>query len=199
MGVSVFLGAAKDVITSIGFIVAGSWTYLLFVRQRQRFPRAELAHKVAYVHVTDRQALVHVTVAVKNLGSVLIRLRQGYVQIQQVKPLPVDISNTLVAEGDPVGEGCTEVPWPLLGRRDCTWDSAPQEIEPGESEEFHFDFLIASEVQTIETYSYLRNMVKYDREIGWNHTTLCELECCRIDVNKTTEGRLDDDIKTRGR
>jgi hypothetical protein len=32
--------------TGFGIIVAGIWAYLRFIRQRDKFPKAELAHRV---------------------------------------------------------------------------------------------------------------------------------------------------------
>jgi flagellar biogenesis protein FliO len=32
--------------TSLAFIIGGAWTYLLFVRKRQRFPRAKIEHQI---------------------------------------------------------------------------------------------------------------------------------------------------------
>jgi hypothetical protein len=67
--------------------------------------------------------------------------------------------------------------WPCLVDRECNWSKECREVEPGEIDEFHFDFVIPAHVQLVEIYSYIRNVKKQDREIGWNTTTvysLCE-------------------------
>lgn len=156
-------------------VIGGIWTYLLFVRQRQRFPRAEVEHEIAWSPLTNDQALVHVSVEVKNVGNSLIRLTDGYVQIQQVRPLESALESRIVSGIDPVEDGCAEIEWPLLGRRDCDWQDEPREIEPGETDGFPFDFVIAVSVATIEVYSHFRNVIRHDRPVGWNLTTLCEL------------------------
>lgn len=156
-------------------VIGGVWTYLLFVRQRQRFPRAEVEHEIAWSPLTNDQALVHVSVEVKNVGNSLIRLTDGYVQIQQVRPLESALESRIVSGIDPVEDGCAEIEWPLLGRRDCDWQDEPREIEPGETDGFPFDFVIPVSVATIEVYSHFRNVIRHDRPVGWNLTTLCEL------------------------
>lgn len=174
--------------TTIALIAAGIWSYLLFVRQRQRFPRAEVSHRVACLELMPDNLLVHVCVVVKNLGSVLIRLREGHVQVQKVRPLPPEMAKDLDIGADLVAEGCSEVEWPVVGRHNCNWSTAPHEVEPGESDEFHFDFTVPTSTQTVEVYSYFRNTLKGDREIGWNHTTLVELSECRIAPKRQIEG-----------
>jgi len=53
------------------------------------------------------------------------------------------------------------------------------EIEPGESEEFHFDFTIHQSVSRVLVYSYLENATKRRRrkkqKIGWQLSTVYEI------------------------
>lgn len=44
------------------------------------------------------------------------------------------------------------------------------EIEPGEIEQLHYDFFVASNIKAILVYSYFRNIQKSHR-VGWSLTT----------------------------
>ena len=68
-----------------------------------------------------------------------------------------------------------EVKWPLLGEVDLRGEKPGYEIEPSESDELHFDFVISSEVNTVVVYSYLKNVTKQGREIGWNTTSVYDI------------------------
>jgi hypothetical protein len=44
------------------------------------------------------------------------------------------------------------------------------EIEPGESEQLHYDFLVDKAIKTVLVYSYFQNIQK-NRRLGWSLTT----------------------------
>jgi hypothetical protein len=166
----------QAVATTVALFVGGAWTYTLFVRKRQRFPRATTEHSLEIKKLSSDLLLVHLAVRVKNLGEVLLQLSDSDVQLRQLMPLQAELERALIkkisAGQDSVAEGESEVDWPGLGHRECDWKDQPKEIEPGEDDEFHYDFVISSSVQVFSAYSYFTNVSKKAREIGWNRTTL---------------------------
>lgn len=166
----------KSAFTVLGLVVGGVWTYLLFVRKRERYPRAKITHSVTHYDLPGGDRLLHVVSSVTNVGGVLLSLVSGVTRVQQMLPAPDEFVR-IVGEGDdPVRNGGTEYPWPSLGERRTHWEKSPRELEPGESEEIHYDFVIDSEATTVEVYSYFKNSAKRRREIGWNLTTLYDLK-----------------------
>jgi len=81
---------------------------------------------------------------------------------------------------DPVPPRQPEYPWPLIGERIFERETCFREMEPGESDEILCDFVVDSDAQVVEVYSYLQNEQKEGREIGWHLTTLYDLEGQRI-------------------
>lgn len=162
----------QAIATIVALIVGGAWTYTLFVRKRQRFPRATLSHTVAIRNITPGFLLVHLVVRVQNIGEVLLELRDSDIQLRQIVPLDEKQAKEIAEGKDPVKTGDSEVDWPGIGRRECDWKERPTEIEPGEYDEFHYDFLIDSSVTTFSAYSYFGNITKKGKEIGWNCATL---------------------------
>lgn len=185
--------------TTLGVIAAGFWSWLLFVRQRQRFPRAEATHKITFIDLTPSLLLARITVAVENVGSVLIQLVDGYVEVYQIRPVQPALEDVLVSDRLPLQKGGTELDWPMIGRREFNPEAEPHEIEPSESDEYHFDFIIPSSVKTVAVYSYFRNTLKGKREIGWNHTTLCEVNRCGIDSAEPKEENKMAKVNTGGK
>lgn len=170
------LDTAQTIVTIAAMVVGGVWTYMLFVVRRQRHPRAELSHSVQTAEIAPGRRLVHVTVAVTNVGDVLVRLVSGCTRLQQVAPLSDDdLRSSIEAGRDPVPAGASEVEWPFLAERAYDWGGGPVEIEPGESETIHCDFVVTSDLRVAEVYTHLDNESKKRRKLGWCQTSLVEL------------------------
>jgi len=166
----------ESVFTVIAFVLSGAWAYTLFVRKRQRYPRARILHRITHKPISDDKVLLHVGVVISNPGEILISLVSLEVRIQQVLPPAAELLDLLSQGQKLVKQGESEVAWPLIESRELSFDEREIEIEPGERERIPFDFVIDAEVQTVEVYSYIKNEVKRDREIGWNLTTLYDLD-----------------------
>jgi hypothetical protein len=162
----------QAIATIVALIVGGAWTYILFVRKRQRFPRARVEHAVAIKPMSSKSLLVHLSVRIQNIGEVLLELVDSDIRLYQLVPVEGEIAEKIDKGEDPVPKGESEIDWPPLGQRECDWKQSPIEIEPGEYDEFHYDFVIASSVATFSAYSHFRNVVKKRRKIGWNWTTI---------------------------
>lgn len=173
---------AQGVITSGAIIVSGFWACHLFVRRRQKYPRASISHHIAHVALEEGKLLLCVSTNITNLGEILLSLVRIETRIQQVLPLPHEVQACIALNGNPVPAGATEVSWPILDSHEVELKS--YEIEPGESQEYQHDFILDSPVKAVKVYSYIKNAAKHDREIGWDATTLYDLE-------QTKDGPMD--------
>ena len=162
-------------IVSIAIVVGGIWTYILFVRKRQKYPRANITHGVEHWPIADGKTLLRVTVNISNECEILLPLVSGFTRVQQMMPWPPKLLESIRCNKEFIKEGQTEVEWPLLKQRSFPFDRREREIEPGETDELHFDFIIDSDVQVIAVYSYLKNAKKRRRDIGWNATSIYDL------------------------
>ncbi len=167
--------SVEAIITALGILVGGWWTYTLFVRKREDYPRAKLIHQVIQRGLPEGKRLLHVINRVTNTGQVLLSLDFGFCRVQQVLPIPAEFADALQRGEDPVEAGKTEYPWPLLAERDFRWERSPRELEPGESEDVFCDFVVDPDTEVVEIYAYLKNKEKVEREIGWNLTTLYDV------------------------
>jgi len=82
-------------------------------------------------------------------------------------PLASKVLDSINRGDDPVEEGRTEIQWPLIEFREEKWKTGECHTEPGESEEFRYDFVVDQEVQTVRVYSYFKNITQRRREKGW--------------------------------
>lgn len=178
---STFLAKSKQIaeileslVTIAAIIVGGVWTYWLFVKKRQKYPHAKTIHEVVHKYLPGKKLWIRVTVTITNLGDVLLSLTSGEVFVQQILPLissseeSVKLLEKEQKEKDVV---CREIEWPGYVR-EFKWEKERFEIEPGESDQISCDFILDDGVKTIRVYSYLKNVSKGKREIGWRLTTI---------------------------
>jgi hypothetical protein len=160
---------AQAIVTIIGVVVAGTWTYWLFVRRRQVFPRATLVQRIFSRSASDGYILISVDVEVVNRGDVVLRLVSGRTYLHQLVPLPANVlakvstrSSELVH--DPVVTG-----WTLMGLavEQAGKGQYLAELEPNESVPFHYDFVVNSSVQVVSVFSHFDNEAKRKRRLGW--------------------------------
>ena len=171
---------AQSVFTSAALIIGGIWTYLLFVKNRLNYPKAEISHEISYHQLDEKQCLIHLIVRVKNIGDTLIELGTTKSWIEQIIPVPEAIKEKMNGE-NLIDDNNTEIGWPCAyggGEIEKTWEEKEAEIEPGETEFYHFEFILDEPISLIKIYSYIKNKKKKRKngEIGWSKTTLYSLD-----------------------
>jgi hypothetical protein len=145
---------------------------------------------------------------IKNTGDVLFRAADGttvgcpngsvhYAELRLRQVLPVQ--GALAGIGDascaPVREGGAEIEWPQLDRKEWCVEKHPFELEPGESDPLHADFIVPANVSVVQFYFYVHNPKKKD--IGWACTKFYDfkgsIEVTEMaDKKESTESRLNE-------
>jgi hypothetical protein len=168
------LGLAESFAKIAALIVGGSWTYLLFIKKRTAFPRAEVVHTCAAYPIDGQRSVLRVTLTVKNKSDVLLQIISGRVLVQQIAPFAdaaAELPMGFAGQGDTF-----EYSWPPIGDRVFEYASDRYlEVEPGESDAIDFDVFIEGTVRVVQIYSYLKNVTKKNRELGWNCTSIHRL------------------------
>jgi len=166
----------KEFFTTLAIIVGGIWSYMLFVKKRQKFPRANISHQISHIPISNNKILLSIRTTISNTGDVLLSLESGINRVQQILPLSGEMLDSINKGKDPVPSGKTEIDWPLIGERNLNWEKGKFEIEPGENDKICCDFIIDKNVQIVSVYSYLKNIKKHCRDIGWGLTTIYNLK-----------------------
>ena len=161
------LSLVGTIAISLGVIAGGVWTYIIYRRERRKFPKANLSHKVRAVQLTDDKVCVHTSVTIKSVGDVMLEIRSAHNVVYQIQPLDDQMQQRLRSGGKLYDEVGKEIAWTEIGRRDLDITGTPLEIEPGEEDTIHFDVIICSDAKVVQVYTYFENVVKRKREIGW--------------------------------
>jgi hypothetical protein len=148
-----FLHYSKDAFASLesifkvlAFLVAGYWTYRLFVKKREKFPRAKLKHTVSFWDGSETGRIIRVALLVENDSDVLLQIPAGHTWVQQMKPWPEEEIKSFTAEQQAEMQASgteddslratlsksVEIKWPLIAERNFRGE---REIEPKESDE----------------------------------------------------------------
>ncbi len=159
----------NEICLTLTIIIGGVWTYLRFIRGRLCFPQAKLIHEISEVTIEESKILVRVTLIVKNIGNTLIPVPTCDTKIQQIKPLPSELSGKLANNAIYI-DNYAEIKWPTIDMRTVVIKS---EIEPNETDEYVFDFVIDNNIETILIYSYVPNIKKMN--FGWPCSTIYTL------------------------
>lgn len=163
----------ESLITAGGIVVGGLWTFRLFVKNRLNQPRADVQHEVAVRHLGAERLLIHVAVKVHNESPILMKITSGKVQLIPMLPPAAGLKQLLESGKGLRESGSGELSWPDTQELDFHWEEEKRhEIEPQESDEFHFDFIAPHSLRTFQIYSYVKNIAKPNKEIGWSVQTI---------------------------
>lgn len=167
---------AQAITTTAAIFAGGVWTYFRFIKNRLRYPKAEVHHDIFSRELTAGKTLIHVVMTVVNRGDVLLPVSHAWTRLLKIAPVSGGLAKTLEENLDPIPEGEAEIEWPEIGCREVQFEKGQAEIEPGEVEKFHFDFIFDSGVQVVEIYSYFENSRKKKRgPMGWALTSIYDL------------------------
>lgn len=166
----------SNAITGVAVIIGAIWAYWRFVRERTRWPRAEIDICFTQRSLGEGTVLLNVKVKVKNEGRGLMELTKLRLDLHQVSPLGEAIRRK-IERGTQFEPDSVEANWPLIAQHVCNWEDGTAELEPGETDEFGFDFFLDSEVETVFLYVYLDNVAKKrgNRALGWAVTELHDI------------------------
>jgi len=190
-------GIIQALTTSIAIVIGGVWTYLIFVRQRLNFPKVVIELITENHILPDGNRLVHAEVAINNVGNILLRSNYAELRIRQVLPVH-DVIKTTIDDGkNPVMEDGTKIEWPMLCGREWKWEKGDFEIEPGESDSLHTDYIIPDNVEVVEFYCYISNFKKKRSKLGWTLTQIHKFHTERKTMTDKTQNKVKNNQQQR--
>lgn len=177
---SQILSVAVDFATIGALIVGGIWTYNLFIKNRQEMPWAHIEHSIQTVLLHNGLILVRVDVALKNIGNVLLPVTNQVTRIQQVKPLKKGFAQDIANRENLYIGNETDISWPLIDKHERKFVDVKVHLEPKETRVFNHDFLIESDIEVIQIYSYVMNERDPEKRLSWEVTSFIELDDSQI-------------------
>jgi hypothetical protein len=168
------ISQAKDIsdiiknIFEVGAIITGGiWAYMLFISQRQRFPSVKISHRISHRSIGADRLLLNVEVDICNDGKILLGIPSLTTRIRRVKPVDYGLLQHIDQGHEIVPDRRMNVEWPVIKEKKLEWKVVIYELEPGEYEQFHYDFIVDKNVETLQVFTFLPNRLKADRGIGW--------------------------------
>lgn len=175
--------AIQSLTVAIGIFIGGIWAYWLFYKHRQKNPRANLSHEISHKILPDDKILLQFSVKVINVGNVIISLNKCDIRVQRVLPVNDKIHESIMnnKENYYLEEKNNnldyEINWPILKYIERQCEDGMCEVEPSETEQLCFDFILDSNIETISIYTHFVNKsMKGKNEIGWSLTTIYDLK-----------------------
>lgn len=162
----------KSITEGAAIIIAGIWTYEVYIKNRYDYPYPKIQQRVKYYSLGNGYNYLSVFVTVSNEGKTKLDLSSGTILVRKVLPLSSSIEkiiskssvkdiqagkNVSVDESDKLFiDKSQRVGWTTLGER--TWKDnlrgKMHEFEPGQTREIQFDFLFQDDVEVVEVISY---------------------------------------------
>lgn len=171
-----WIESAQAIVTILGIIVGGAWTYILFIKDRQDLPQATIEEKITSVGLPLGIHYVQVAVNIANTGHTLLKASEAILRVEQILPIGG-------CDGDPCAareinaalaastQTADRFDWPLIASRTAveSWS-----IEPGESETEDFEFAVPSTIDTARFYVWIRNdkLSTPSNDIGWHRAVI---------------------------
>jgi hypothetical protein len=172
--VKIVSDVASNVITIGAVVFGGIWGWRVYFRERTRWPKATLELVLYHRELSPEQTLLHVKVKIHNTGRGLMELTRIRADILQVLPLASTIGELECGYLDPTTrEGGTN--WEPFAEGEQFLQAEEAEIEPGENDEFGFDFVAPASFETVHVYVYIENFMKRGRKLGWCVTNYYDL------------------------
>jgi hypothetical protein len=180
------LQAIQAALTIVAIVVGGLWAYMLFIKQRQQYAHLKIEHQVTHVLLPKHRILLIVDVNHSNVGTVKVSLTSADVKIYSLRQQSPTAEAIEQVNGSRFSADEPDLLWDIQAERKATWDpqrnmflemlarfrntrTNPDErvVEPGESDQLHYEFILSDDAWPLLIYSYFENPTITDRNIGW--------------------------------
>jgi hypothetical protein len=180
------LQAIQAALTIVAIIVGGLWAYMLFIKQRQQYAHLKIEHHVTHVLLPKHRIVLIVDIDHSNVGSVKVSLTSADVKIYALRQETLTAEAIEQVNGGRFGSEEPDPLWDIQAERKTTWEprrnifpeifatfrnnrkrSAERVVEPGESDQLHYEFILSDDTWPLLIYSYFENPTITDGNIGW--------------------------------
>jgi hypothetical protein len=144
--------------TTFGFIAAGIWAILNLHIRRSIKKKLNFDIRIERIPYNNNQSILTLYITLNNIGSRLLKIKKIDARVRQILPI-YSQEETLKA----LSEEC-EIEWPAIS---CKEMSKIIKIEPSESDEVRFCFLIENTVISAQFYIFIENKRMFRRGFGW--------------------------------
>lgn len=164
----------NHILTAVGVMVGAFWTYHLFIKNRQKYPKAEIEHNIEIRDILDEDfQLITLLVTVKNISQILLPVEVYSVEIFQI--LPAIELNEKNEKGYFKQSKALELPNNTSIFKVTKKTKSNMEIEPTEKILLAHSVIVQKGIQTISVHSVVHNPSKSKKQFVWNNITTHDL------------------------
>lgn len=174
------------IIQTVGFVIAGIWTYFTFRKKREGKPKIIIEHTISHhqISVGKRTYLLSVNIKIQNTGNCLAEFEKVDTWIQQIIPAHDSLLETITSHenGSPYQQEIDSSSWWLVGRKlnELTNKKPLVVLEPQESQSLCNHFLITDDVKTVlvttHLWGYGTSKISEDGRLEWSHPTIYDFK-----------------------
>lgn len=164
----------ENLMTSLGIIVAGWWTYKLFIQQREGKPKLETKINHEIVKVTDSKILLNFKIYLYNIGNVELKSDWAIIRLFKISPLSDKLIEDINYQLDPISDCETEYEGDYLNYRIFNLSKINFHIEPGELHTLYAHFFVDSGTQVVRINFFIKNLYLEENK-GWKTNELIKI------------------------
>ena len=150
-------------------------------------PHLAISHEVTHRLVGESYVHIAVVATLRNSSRVKLELRKGFFQVLSISPVSDEEIEALYYKAF-VKTIFDDIDWPLLYEIRPKWDKGGLIVEPRESLQETYEFIIKRDVKSILIYTYFYNPHPSTPK-GWGATTVYDIVTA-TDVASSPPGEI---------
>lgn len=167
-------GVIQSVITAFAIIAGGIFAAYKWQVFRESEPHLTITNEVSHRPIGDSYVHIAVTAILHNSSKVKMEFREALFRIQQVSPVTDEEIERLYDQAF-TGEQLEDLQWPTLDEAYHTWPENELIVEPGESHQETWEFIVSKDVETVIIYTYFYNSRVPQASQGWGATAILDI------------------------
>jgi hypothetical protein len=144
--------------TTFGFIAAGIWAIFNLHIRRSIKKKLNFDIRIERIPYNNNQSILTLYITLNNIGSRLLKIKKIDARVRQMLPIYKHEETQKF-----LSEEC-EIEWPAIS---CKEMSNIIKIEPSESDEVRFCFLIENIITSAQFYIFIENKRMFRSGFGW--------------------------------
>jgi hypothetical protein len=178
----------QSVAATLAIVVGAYWALRRFGLERPLMRRADVSQQIQVIDLPPACRLLHVTLQVKNVGTIVLRPSKADCLVQRISPMDAAVQdqvNRYIREpesdrGAYRGDGNQlyyadggEIRWPALERRQFADVAEGGEVDAGETERWDLDFVLPRGIGVVGVFTEVSLDEKH--ELWWSAYSLLDM------------------------
>ena len=171
------VGTVSSAITAVAVLVGGAFAIFRFQLFRDLEPHLSVSQEVSHRRVGTQYLHIAVYSVLSNNSKVRVEAARRFCRIQQILPSTDEEVEELYAQVF-FDQEYDDIQWPTSAEFQRTSTEVKLVIEPGESLQETFEFLLPSDLESVLVFTYVYNSRYSDGSKsaeGWGATTIHDM------------------------